>query len=349
MPVARLASAEPLVVLHNTDAPSQLLSTLLLHAVECDASSQFSALQEAVCQFLSVPYCRISIVDTKRAKRLSDEERSVLRSDSWSSFSIDAALSKFVHRATNVAGGNSEEAELEEQFTDRVGIPLLTAKGVSIGSICIGTKPPHSLAAHPENSLAVFARIAVRELELQAHCLRDPVTGLASQFALEQFARGCAAAKVFPFLLLIGAKINGFDEHCELLKRDGANRLLSSVGSMFSKALRRSDLVSHVSGNRIVAACGLKASEDASICVRRIQSSITQISAFDGRPITLSLAIAEVEGGDLTSALNDLDAALYAARRLGTNKAVAASKLRQALAMFKSGSTSSPIEMLHSV
>lgn len=329
---------------------SQLVSIILMSSVSGNATELFPTVVATVRHCLDVAACQMWVVDVERAKHASAGDLAQRNGSGWASLAIEVATSGAPMRVDAGQAGpgmdENEGASDAETSQPRLGVPLKTVAGRCVGAVCIGGFNADGVGEQRRDSLELFARQIVHELELQALVVRNPITGLATQWALEQFASRAAARQSHPHVLLIGARINEYDQHCETLGRVEAERMLTAVGRCFEAATRGSDLVVRADGDMIVAACGMRNLGEARGCVRRMQSSLSKAGELTCHAVSLSLGVAELRQGNLVAALKDLEGATYAARRLGNNMVVTADHLRQALQLHEANKLTSPLAFL---
>jgi two-component system cell cycle response regulator len=162
----------------------------------------------------------------------------------------------------------------------------------------------------------------------------DAVTGLFNRFQLEralpkaiETAQGSGTA-----LSVLMADIDGMKQYNDLRGHPAGDGALRDVADAIKKSVRPVDQVSRYGGDEMaVILPGLTMVEAQAVAARMVHAVEDLALGLDGAktrraPLTLSVGVATLMGSDCRarSLLARADEALYAAKRQGRNRAVAA-------------------------
>ncbi len=227
------------------------------------------------------------------------------------------------------------------------GIPLETAPGLRVGTLCAIDFKPRAFTEHDIEILRQLGGVAQsilhshrstlelaeeakarrkREKELWIAAHRDPLTGAANLKALRNAAKR-RLASVGPkrkcALLLLDLDhfklINDQWGHAE------GDAYLLSVTKQLRKSVRRWDTVARIGGDEFaVLMPGLTGDREiVTEIVGRIQSGLKSIAAETGKPtlgrVSIGVALAPEHGTTLDELHKAADLALYESKALGRN------------------------------
>ncbi len=174
----------------------------------------------------------------------------------------------------------------------------------------------------------MVSRLRAGRIELERLSVTDHLTGLNNRRrmmeALENEVRRSRRLK-HSFAVLL-ADIDHFKQHNDAHGHLAGDEVLRRVGALLSDLTQDVDFVARYGGEEFfVLMPGLKAS-GAAVVAEVIRQNLAQLR-FAGRPITLSIGVAEFPaiagtGEELIAAA---DAALYEAKRAGRDRVVVAS------------------------
>ncbi len=169
---------------------------------------------------------------------------------------------------------------------------------------------------------------ALRNIERLA--LWDGVTGLPNRTFLadrmgEELSRAERHGRTFALLMF---DLDGFKSVNDTHGHAAGDRVLAMVGARASRSMRASDVVARVGGDEFVALLPEATREGAAAVAEKLRASLAQPYGF-GRSTTrlsasIGIAFYPEHGRDLETLQCSADAALYAAKRTGKNRAVVA-------------------------
>ncbi len=169
---------------------------------------------------------------------------------------------------------------------------------------------------------------ALRNIERLA--LWDGVTGLPNRTFLadrlgEELSRAERHGRTFALLMF---DLDGFKDVNDTHGHAAGDRVLAMVGARASRSMRASDVVARVGGDEFVALLPEATREGAASVAEKLRASLAQPYGFGRRTARLSASIGIAfypeHGRDLETLQRSADAALYAAKRQGKNRAVVA-------------------------
>ncbi len=169
---------------------------------------------------------------------------------------------------------------------------------------------------------------ALRHIERLA--LWDGVTGLPNRTFLadrlgEELSRAERHGRAFALLMF---DLDGFKDVNDTHGHAAGDRVLAMVGARAARSMRASDVVARVGGDEFVALLPEATREGAAAVAEKLRVSLAQPYGFGRRTARLSASIGIAfypeHGRDLETLQRSADAALYAAKRGGKNRAVVA-------------------------
>lgn len=214
--------------------------------------------------------------------------------------------------------------------------PLALAESIPIALLALGIQ---ALAAPADPalgwrllvaaSIAVFASSSQMRLfaALVTEATRDPLTGCLRREAgldLLNAQLRLAARRSEPFAVLF-ADLDRFKTINDRFGHDEGDRALARAASCLRSALRDSDIVLRWGGEEFVALLPAATLSDAVKLVERLRENGVGDSP-DGKPLTLSIGVAEYRADETASAAELVDLAdrrMYQAKSAGRNRYVA--------------------------
>lgn len=231
------------------------------------------------------------------------------------------------------------DAALDPRFADNpfvtgpanvrsyAGVPLRTADGFTIGSVCAVGSTARDFTAREQDILAELAAIAMDQIELRQIAAVDSLTGIATRRAFKDDAQKFVtlARRHRSALSCISFDIDHFKAVNDAYGHAGGDLVLAAVARAAASQLRQSDLIGRLGGEEFAVllphtdgARALEVAEKLRLLFRGLN--------FPGSkpPISISasfgVAMLDPNSDDIDSLLQKADEALYEAKRTGRNK-----------------------------
>jgi diguanylate cyclase (GGDEF)-like protein/PAS domain S-box-containing protein len=170
------------------------------------------------------------------------------------------------------------------------------------------------------------AELALANAELRDLAWRDPMTGLPNRLAgmnhLEsEFAR-MGRTKVSSALLMMD--IDHFKSINDTYGHAIGDAVLTTCADAIRSSLRTGDFVARFGGEEFVALLPDTGLAGAAVVAEKIRATIESIPNATGRPVTVSIGVAEAvhTDADMDAGMSRADACLYRAKRAGRNRVV---------------------------
>ena len=209
-------------------------------------------------------------------------------------------------------------AVLPDDMSDRrpaVGLIIVAALAlVALGAFALGSTTRRRPASD----------------ELFAMVWSDGLTGLANRRRLDHdlasndSQRGTAA--------VIMVDVDHFKSVNDKFGHQKGDDILRTIGTMLANQIRYDDVVYRYGGEEFCILLPNSSTEDARKIAERIVEAAHQIRLPDGEHVTVSVGISATALGDLSTAVDSADQALYEAKDLGRDRAVAARQIEHIVA-----------------
>ncbi len=328
------AGPEPVTPTGVTDRArlTALRETSLLDAVPDGSFDRFTRL---ATRLLGVPTAMVSLVDADRQVLLGAEGvpepwgelRETPLSHSFCQHVVDREGPLVVSDARTVPLLAGNKAIDELQVVAYAGMPLTTAAGHTLGSLCAIDSSPRTWSQDDLDALADLAATVMAEVELRRLARRlqeevrvDDLTGLPNRRALRE-AGPAEIARARRFAQPLVLAILDLDRFRRFNDRHGSpagDDLLRRITGVWTSELRDIDVLARLGGEEfalILPATGLDPAFDV---VERLRGSLTS-------GLTCSAGIAGLRTDErLEDLLARADAALVRAKRSGRNASVLA-------------------------
>lgn len=211
------------------------------------------------------------------------------------------------------------------------GIPLRTAEGQNIGTLCAMGPEPRAIDANEIATLIDLAGVVTDALEMRMLATVDGLTGALSRRAFREAATRQLAL----------AKRHGHEASCLLLDLDhfkavndnhghaAGDTVLAETIATSRSLLRESDLIGRIGGEEFAVLLPLTGRQAALGVAEKLRAAIaTQRFAGSERPFSVTascgLATFSPAAADLDTMLRRADEALYAAKEQGRDRCVVA-------------------------
>ncbi len=210
-----------------------------------------------------------------------------------------------------------------------IGVPLTTADGYNLGTICaFGTKP-RQFTAREEQIVSKFATLIMNQLELRSDANRDFltktgnrrsfVTGLEKEMARMRRSGGAAT---IAFL-----DLDHFKQVNDTFGHPAGDCVLREFADVVTEECRQVDLVARLGGEEFAVLLPETDLDSARIWAERVRRRVAD-TLFNGEAalrvtVSVGLAAVDAEQASHDNITETADRALYTAKRLGRNSVVA--------------------------
>ncbi|HVA60907.1 MAG TPA: GGDEF domain-containing protein [Mycobacteriales bacterium] len=179
-----------------------------------------------------------------------------------------------------------------------------------------------TLAVHAATTLAA-ARLYAK---IEEQSRSDALTGLANRRRLDEdlLSEGALASRGHRSLALLIIDIDRFKTYNDAFGHPAGDALLTSVAELLTESLRPSDTAYRYGGEEFVVLARDTGLTAASALAERLRTTIA--GRLRSQRITISIGAAAVPENTATvvDLVEQADSALYAAKRAGRNRVVAA-------------------------
>jgi diguanylate cyclase (GGDEF)-like protein len=157
--------------------------------------------------------------------------------------------------------------------------------------------------------------------ELTAMAWSDGLTGLANRRRLDaDLAEHDGGARPTAAIMV---DIDHFKEINDRYGHAFGDEVLRTVGEAIAEQVRHDDVVYRYGGEEFCVLLPGATPVDATAVAQRIVTAARTVELPDGRHVTVSVGVAGASRGDATGAIRRADRALYSAKELGRDRAVA--------------------------
>ncbi len=265
------------------------------------------------------------------------------------------------------------DTRLDERFSDNplvleddvrfyAGVPLTTAGGHALGTLCVIHRVPHELAPEQQRALWALSRQVIAQLELRRtiaaleaaaaerdryheqleesqerleqqllivaeQSVTDELTGLPNRRALIERLSGEVerARRHGTRFSLVMIDVDRFKQYNDTFGHVAGDEALQAISDILRVQTRASDVVGRWGGEEFVAVLAGTDAEGAERLGERYRSA-TESWAWQLAPVTVSVGIANStdEIVDIDQLMVAADQAMYRAKAHGGNRVVAA-------------------------
>ena len=306
-----------------------------LEVLDTEPEEPFENVVSLVRTVLGVPIATVTLVDedrqwfkARRGLRVSETPRDI----SFCTHAIkqneaylieDAACHPLFAQNPLVTG--------DPGIRSYAGIPLQTADGFNVGTLCAIDLQPRTFTEAEVAILSNFARIVVNELELRRIAQRDQLTGVLTrrgfvEMAEQEIARFRRYGRPCSLLL---ADVDHFKQVNDVYGHPAGDAVLKALAEMLSHTSRPIDILGRLGGEEFAMLLPETDAADAFWAAERFRQSVEtdEIELPGGKVIsvTASFGIAPMTEAIETVAdwLSAADEPLYAAKRSGRNRCAA--------------------------
>lgn len=179
-------------------------------------------------------------------------------------------------------------------------------------------------------AVADQAAVAVNKAQLWDMAVTDSLTGLyVRRYFMVKFQEELHRAERYDKRLsVVMADIDRFKKINDTYGHDVGDKVLQTIGKFFKKNIRDVDIIARYGGEEFIVMIP-EADREAAYCMaERLRAKFSEIDLGELPNITISLGIAAYpdDGAEIEDLLKKADAAMYAAKQAGRNKAMKYSK-----------------------
>ncbi|MEJ7801445.1 MAG: sensor domain-containing diguanylate cyclase [Ilumatobacter sp.] len=242
------------------------------------------------------------------------------------------------------------------------GVPLTTANGHALGTLCVIDRKPHDLTSQQRDALRALSRQVIAQLELRRNIaalevtaaeraryqeqledyqdrleeqmaivarqsLTDSVTALPNRRALtERLDLEAARTKRHGSPLAVAMiDVDDFKQYNDTYGHAAGDTALREVSDSLRSEGRASDLVGRWGGEEFVAILPETDTEGAMLLAERFRRAV-EVGTATRTPLTVSVGVANSSGDhvDVDALVVAADEALYRAKAAGRNTVMAA-------------------------
>lgn len=222
---------------------------------------------------------------------------------------------------------NSPFVTADPHIRSYLGVPLTTPDGYNIGALCVFGTEPRSMSDADAMVLRNFAKVVMSQIELRQAAREDVLTRALTRRAFIDRVDEILSARQGVDATLILLDIDHFKSVNDTWGHPAGDSVLRGVVAALQSGLRRGDLIGRLGGEEFAILCPGTDQDSAMILADRLRGRLrdTAFAGIGNRPVTISLGVAGWHRADTCDTwLARADAALYAAKRAGRDRAVAA-------------------------
>ncbi|MET1757185.1 sensor domain-containing diguanylate cyclase [Novosphingobium sp. RD2P27] len=213
------------------------------------------------------------------------------------------------------------------------GVPLRTADGYNVGSLCAVDTRPREFGSAEIAMLSAFARVVVDQLELRRIAGRDQLTGALTrrgfiESAMQEIERFRRYGRIASIVMI---DIDHFKAINDTHGHPAGDAVLREVAGILRGQERASDLLGRIGGEEFAMLMPETNAQGALAVAERLRAAIatTPVEAGSGiqLQVTASFGIAQLDAAIINPDgwFAAADVPLYAAKRAGRNCCVAVS------------------------
>lgn len=166
--------------------------------------------------------------------------------------------------------------------------------------------------------------------ELAAMAWSDGLTGLANRRRLDHDLASSHRHQGATAVIMVD--VDHFKSVNDNFGHQKGDEILRTISTMLASQIRYDDVVYRYGGEEFCILLPNSSTEDARKVADRIVDAAHRISLPDGRHVTVSVGISASVLGDINTAVESADQALYEAKDLGRDRAVTANLIEHTIA-----------------
>ncbi|GAA4016318.1 sensor domain-containing diguanylate cyclase [Sphingomonas swuensis] len=314
-----------------TDEAGRLLALHRYCALDSVHEPNFDTITGIVKDLLGVPICAVSLIDEEQQRFKSIQgldSKGTPREVAFRHQTIKSREPMIIEDATMDARFVKNPLVTgEPNIRAYAGAPLTTPDGYNIGALCAIHRRRHDFTPGDIERLQRFAKVVVDQMELKTLAHRDFLTGALTRRAFsDAVTSGLArlgSEKRSATIAVLDVdhfkKVN--DDHGHAT----GDLVLKAISQVVRGQLRSTDLFGRLGGEEFGIFFYATTRNEAVEGAERIRRAIEAMEAPDCPKVTVSIGLAAMEHDEeFDHALAHADTALYAAKREGRNRCVAA-------------------------
>jgi len=305
-----------------------------LDVLDTPREEGFDRIARIVRNVLNVPVASISVIDAHRQWYKSCEGlelNEIPREEAICSTTIEQMRPLVVN-----------DLRLDARFADLpvvagepfmrfyAGVPLCTADGYNIGTLCAVDYEPREFSRNQLDILKDLAKLAMAQFEMRQLVKLDALTGVLSRRALkEEGASALALARRHEMeMSCVLIDIDHFKGINDRFGHPAGDNVLSSAAGYWREMLRRSDSIGRLGGEEFCVILPHTDLAGAMDVAEKLRAAIESL-VFEGEGYILhatasfGVATLDPEVDDIDALITRADRALYEAKNTGRNRCVA--------------------------
>lgn len=325
-----------------SDEEGRLAALARYEVLDTPPEAPFEKITSLVQDVLQVPICAVSLIDrdcqwfksiqgldTRRTPRSISFCTHTIRTDE--PLTVTDALEDPRFSANPLVLG-------EPHIRSYAGVPLQSPDGYNVGALCAIDTVPRDFSEAQLAILRSFATLVVDQLELRRIAERDHLTGaLTRRGFVEQVSKEISRCRRHgrdSVLLLMD--VDHFKRVNDTHGHPAGDSVLKAVASACAQNLRDNDLLGRLGGEEFAILLGETDPKGGLEAAEKLRKAIEAlcVDVADGIRVTASFGISSF-APTLAKAedwIAKADEALYAAKRSGRNRCVAAEAREDAIA-----------------
>lgn len=315
------------------DEPGRLAALKRLDILDTEAEEPFEHIVSLVRSVLNVPIAAVSLIDVDRQwfkARAGLDASETPRSVSFCSHAIRDTQPFLVENALDDARfADNALVTGDPNIRSYAGIPLRTPEGYNVGALCAIDRQPRQFTDSEVAMLKNLAKIVEKEMELRRIAERDVLTGALTRRAFAERA----LAEIDRFhrygreCTLVLADLDHFKSVNDTYGHIAGDCVLREVARLVTDMKRDGDILGRLGGEEFAVL--LLETSAASACAaverfrRKLEEHLIALPGGEVLKVTASFGIAGVKPqfSSVDDWLEAADKPLYAAKRLGRNRA----------------------------
>ncbi len=314
------------------DEEGRILALHRLEVLDTPPEAPFENIVELVKKILGVPMAAVSLVDRERqwfkARRGLDVCETA-RDVSFCTHTIQNSSPLVVGDALHDDRFAGNPLVLgDPRIRAYAGVPLRSADGYNVGSLCAIDTKPRTFPAAEIAVLESFAKLVMDELELRQIASTDHLTGALSRRAwMDRAGAEVERAKRYGRAMSVAMlDIDRFKAVNDTHGHPVGDLVIRSIAGTCRQSTRSSDVLGRLGGEEFAILMPETVARDAFALAERVRGEIAgnaiPIGSGAALSATISIGVSQLGEGQsgLQALLEAADRALYAAKNSGRNR-----------------------------